>query len=60
MFSVKEKELIVARGSDISTVVQQVENFEEGFPFLQLERAAAVGCTLRDLFIIGSTKFRIN
>jgi Zn-dependent M28 family amino/carboxypeptidase len=31
------------RGSDINTVQEQVGYFENGFPFLQLSKAATVG-----------------
>lgn len=43
MFSELDKALIDDRGSDIQTVLSQIENFRKGFPFLQIEDAAAVG-----------------
>ncbi|MEQ6119548.1 DUF4301 family protein [Reichenbachiella sp. MALMAid0571] len=43
MFSEQEKKQIEERGSDIAQVEQQVENFINGFPFLNAGRAASVG-----------------
>jgi hypothetical protein len=43
MFSELDKALIDDRGSDIQTVLSQIENFRKGFPYLQIEDAAAVG-----------------
>jgi len=43
MFSELDKALIENRGSDIQTVLSQIENFRKGFPYLQIEDAAAVG-----------------
>lgn len=42
MFSEKDKQLINSRGSDIQTVLSQIENFKNGFPFLMIEDAASV------------------
>jgi len=43
MFSEQEKKQIVERGSDIAQVEQQVQNFINGFPYLNAGRAASVG-----------------
>ncbi|QRR02879.1 DUF4301 family protein [Dyadobacter sandarakinus] len=43
MFIEKDVLQIQKRGSDITTVEQQVRYFESGFPFLQLSKAATVG-----------------
>ena len=42
MFSEKDKLQIKSRGSDLNTILQQIENFKKGFPFLQVEEAASV------------------
>uniref|UniRef100_UPI003216EBE7 DUF4301 family protein n=1 Tax=uncultured Draconibacterium sp. TaxID=1573823 RepID=UPI003216EBE7 len=42
MFSDKDKKQIHQRGSDLQTVLSQIENFKKGFPFLHIENAAAV------------------
>ena len=43
MFSEKDKQQIVNRGSDFTTVNQQIESFKKGFPFLHIEDAASAG-----------------
>lgn len=43
MFSDKDKQQIEQRGSEIPTVLIQIENFKMGFPFLHVEEAASVG-----------------
>ncbi len=43
MFSTKDKLQIESRGSQIQTVIDQIENFKTGFPFLHIEKAATVG-----------------
>lgn len=43
MFSEKDKDQIKARGSSIETIKLQIANFENGFPFLQIEAAASLG-----------------
>jgi hypothetical protein len=43
MFSDKDKQQIQQRGSNLQTVLSQIENFKTGFPFLQIEDAAEVG-----------------
>ncbi|MBN2635795.1 MAG: DUF4301 family protein [Prolixibacteraceae bacterium] len=43
MFSAKDKKQIEERESRIETVVNQIENFKTGFPFLHIEKAAIVG-----------------
>ncbi|NQU52528.1 MAG: DUF4301 family protein [Bacteroidetes bacterium] len=43
MFSAKDKTQITSRGSELHTVNSQLVNFENGFPYLQIEAAASVG-----------------
>ena len=43
MFSAKDKQQIEERGSQLETVIKQIENFKTGFPFLHIEKAATVG-----------------
>lgn len=43
MFSDKDKQQIQQRGSNLQTVLSQIENFKTGFPYLQIEDAAEVG-----------------
>ena len=43
MFSEKDKKQIESRGSELHTVISQIENFKSGFPYLQLIDAATVG-----------------
>ncbi len=43
MFSSKDKKQIENRGSELHTVLVQIENFKSGFPYLQLADAATVG-----------------
>ncbi len=43
MFSKKDKQQIESRGSQLQTVINQIENFKTGFPFLHIEKAATVG-----------------
>jgi hypothetical protein len=43
MFIEKDIVQINDRGSDIQVVEEQVRYFENGFPFLQLSKAATVG-----------------
>lgn len=43
MFIEKDIQQIKERGSDLSVVEEQVRYFENGFPFLQLSKAATVG-----------------
>ena len=42
MFSEKDKQQIQNRGSKLDIVLQQVEKFKKGFPFLQVEEAASI------------------
>ncbi len=42
MFSTKDKKQIETRGSNLHTVLTQIENFKTGFPFLQIEDVAKV------------------
>lgn len=42
MFGTNDIKFIRSRGSEIEVVLQQVENFKTGFPFLKLSEAAAV------------------
>ena len=43
MFSEKDLQQITSRGSDISVVEQQLENFKNGFPPLSLAKSPAIG-----------------
>ena len=43
MFSTKDKKQIENRGSKIRTVINQIENFKAGFPYLEIQDAASVG-----------------
>lgn len=43
MFSAKDLVFIKERGSDLNTVKEQIKNFENGFPFLEVIQAATVG-----------------
>ncbi len=43
MFSTKDKKQIENRGSELHTVLVQIENFKTGFPYLQIIGAATVG-----------------
>ncbi len=42
MFSAKDKKQIENRGSDLHTVLLQIENFKTGFPYLKIIDAATV------------------
>lgn len=42
MFSTKDKKQIESRGSNLGTVLTQIENFKKGFPYLPIEEAASV------------------
>ncbi len=43
MLSEKDKQQIKSRGSDLHHILEQIENFKHGFPYLQLIDAASVG-----------------
>lgn len=43
MFNNKDLEQIAGRGSNVESVYTQLKYFEEGFPYLELEKAATVG-----------------
>jgi len=43
MFTDNDKHQIHQRGSELQTVLSQIDNFKKGFPFLPIEAAAAVG-----------------
>ncbi|MGQ7869495.1 DUF4301 family protein [Sunxiuqinia sp. sy24] len=43
MFSAEDLVFIDERGSDLTTVKEQVKNFEQGFPYLEIIQAATVG-----------------
>ena len=43
MFSPEDLKFIEDRGSDITTVKEQVKNFENGFPYMEIIQAATVG-----------------
>ncbi len=42
MFSEKDKKQIRQRGSELHTVLTQIENFKKGFPYLPIREAASV------------------
>ena len=42
MFSEKDLKQIKERGSDIAVILQQIENFKNGFPFANLNRPATI------------------
>lgn len=43
MFTTEDLVFIEKRGSELSTVKEQIKNFEEGFPFMEIIQAATVG-----------------
>lgn len=43
MFSTNDKKQIESRGSKLSTILEQIENFKKGFPYLHIEHAAGIG-----------------
>lgn len=43
MFSSEQEGYIVSRGSDVSVIKNQIEDFKSGFPFLNLDRPATIG-----------------
>lgn len=43
MLKDQEREFIQERGSNVSLVEKQIENFKSGFPYLNIKRAAAIG-----------------
>ena len=43
MFKAEDLVFIEERGSELSTVKEQVKNFEKGFPFLEIKQAATIG-----------------
>ena len=43
MFSEKDLEQIAAKGISLEKLAQQIKNFEEGFPFMELSKAATIG-----------------
>nr|MBD3621474.1 DUF4301 family protein [Sunxiuqinia sp.] len=43
MFSAEDLVFIEERGSDLNTVKEQVKNFENGFPFVEIIQAATLG-----------------
>jgi hypothetical protein len=43
MFSTLDKKQIESRGSELRTVIGQIENFKTGFPYLEIIDAATVG-----------------
>ncbi|TAE57127.1 MAG: DUF4301 family protein, partial [Bacteroidetes bacterium] len=49
MFTPQDLSQIEKRGSSLSVVEEQVRNFERGFPYLQVVRAATVGDGIRRL-----------
>ncbi|MCV9387588.1 DUF4301 family protein [Reichenbachiella ulvae] len=43
MFNEEDKKFIEERGSDLAQVEKQIENFKNGFPFLDIQKAASIG-----------------
>ncbi|WP_159517020.1 DUF4301 family protein [Sunxiuqinia indica] len=43
MFTAEDLDFIEKRGSNLSTVKEQVKNFEKGFPFMEIIQAANIG-----------------
>lgn len=43
MFKAEDLVFIEERGSDLTTVKEQVKNFEKGFPFMEIIQAATIG-----------------
>lgn len=43
MLDKKDKEAIEARGSDVATVLEQLERFSKGFPYLKISQPAGIG-----------------
>ena len=43
MFSEKDLEQIKAKGISQAKLAEQIKNFEEGFPFMELQKAATIG-----------------
>lgn len=43
MFSQQDLAQIQARGIDLATIEQQIQDFQDGFPFLPLSKAATIG-----------------
>ncbi len=43
MFNSADLDQIKQRGSDVSVILQQIENFKKGFPFANLQRPAVIG-----------------
>ena len=43
MLNEQDKNYIQERGSDFALVKEQIENFKKGFPYLNINRAAAIG-----------------
>ena len=43
MFSEKDLEQINAKGISQTKLAEQIKNFEEGFPFLELKKVATIG-----------------
>ncbi|WP_299577658.1 DUF4301 family protein [uncultured Sunxiuqinia sp.] len=43
MFNAEDLVFIEERGSDLTTVKEQVRNFEQGFPYLEIIQAATIG-----------------
>lgn len=43
MFTAADLKQIAERGSDVSVILQQIDNFKKGFPFANLQRPATTG-----------------
>lgn len=57
MFSTKDKKQIENRGSLLRTVLNQIENFKTGFPYLEIQDAASVG---NGIIKLGDEKIKQN
>lgn len=57
MFSKEQEDDIRSRGSHVETVRQQVADFKTGFPFLDLDRPAAIGDGIVQLSELQTTAY---
>jgi hypothetical protein len=49
MIPEQQKEQILRQGMSLEKVEEQIENFENGFPFLNIQRAAIIGDGIKEL-----------
>lgn len=49
MITEQQKEQIINRGMNMETVEEQIRNFENGFPFLDIKAAATIGNGIKSL-----------